>query len=304
MTMIPVSLQTNALLQWLQGPKVGRLTLAVNLLLVLWLAWLLAKLTWLVMAPPAENAAAPPAPTAPVSAAPAGQAVNSGSRIAALHLFGEADSKPAAVAQEVVPLDAPETRLKLVLSGLYTAEVPEQALAIIAEPGGDEKPYRIGDPLPGGAELKEIYADRIILSRAGRYETLRLVQDDAIGGMNRAPATLRPAGNSAEDPGLVLQQYRESLRENPQSLLSLVRPLPVEENGQLVGFRLLPGRERGFLQQMGLRPGDIVTAINGQALDSPARGMQALQALQDQTNVNLEIRRGGQTMALNFQVPQ
>lgn len=301
MNMIPLTLPSHGLLQWLQGPAVGRLVLAVNLLLVLGLAWLLAQLTWHLLLPVAPETVSLPAGGS-VASAPA-QTPDRGREVARLHLFGEATQGVPAV--EEVPRDAPDTRLRLTLRGLFAARDPEQALAIVAEPGGEEEVYRIGDPLPGGAELQEIHADRIILSRAGRYETLRLPQEEGIDGMSREP-TARPAAGGAvsEDPGALLQQHRETLRTNPQALVSLVRPMPVQENGQLVGFRLLPGQDPNFLNKLGLRPGDIVTAINGLTLDSPANGVQALQALQNETSLNLEIRRGQQNMTLNFDVPQ
>ena len=300
MNMTSLNFPVPGLLQWLQGPRVGRLVLAVNLLLVLGLAWLLAQLTWRLLLPAPE----PAAPLAVVMAVAPAQSAERGREVARLHLFGEAVLTPQAAVEEV-PRDAPDTRLRLTLRGLFAARDPQQALAIVADPGGDEKAYRVGDPLPGGAELREIHADRIILSRAGRYETLRLPQEESLDGMSRGPAPVLPAGDvPPQDPGALLQQHREALRENPQSLVSLVRPMPVQENGQLVGFRLLPGTERNFLPQLGLRPGDIVTAINGMALDNPASGLQALQALQNETSVSLEIRRGQQAMTLNFEVPQ
>jgi general secretion pathway protein C len=301
MNMASLHFPSPGLLHWLQGPGVGRLVLVVNLLLVLGLTWLLAQLTWQLLLPAAPEPITPLVGTAVVAPV---QSPARGGEVARLHLFGEAVVGAESPVEEV-PRDAPDTRLRLTLRGLFAAQDPEQALAIVADPGGDEKAYRIGDPLPGGAELREIYADRVILSRAGRYETLRLPQEDPIDGVSREP-TSRPAAGGAvsEDPGALLQQHRETLRTNPQSLISLVRPMPVQENGQLVGFRLLPGTEPGFLNQLGLRAGDIVTAINGLALDNPANGLQALQALQNATSVNLEIRRGQQNMTLNFDVPQ
>ena len=298
MSMISLNIPTAGLLHWLQGPGVGRLVLVVNLLLVLGLAWLLAQFTWRLMLPVAPEAAVAPTGVA-VASAPA-PATDRGREVARLHLFGEA-SAPAAVVE--APREAPDTRLRLVLRGLFAARDAEQALAIVAEPGGDEKAYRIGDPLPGGAELREIHADRIILSRAGRHETLRLPQEDAIDVAPRAPTTAPVPAGAAPDPTEILRGHRETLRSNPQSLIGLVRPMPVQENGQLVGFRLLPGSEPGFLNQLGLRAGDIVTAINGMALNDPASGAQALQALQNETSLILEIRRGQQNMTLNFEVP-
>ncbi len=304
---------SSSVMRWLQGPRVGRLTGPINLTLVLLLTYLLAQMTWLLLPQyaPAERGIV--LPWSPASSQVDGEplAVN-GERIAGWHLFGEAALETDEPTREI-PREAPETKLKLTLRGLLSAAVGGgEALAIVADDGGDEMPYRIGDDLPGGAELKEIYADRIILSRSGRFETLRLPKEE----MTSAPGWERPvydipaddhgdgSEEMAQDAGEVLQQYRESLRENPQSLMALVRPLPVLENGQFVGFRLLPGKDRSFLGKLGLKPGDVVVGVNGVELDSAANGMQALQVLQKDSNVNLEILRGGAPMSLSFEIPQ
>ena len=79
------------------------------------------------------------------------------------------------------PVDAPETKLKLVLRGVFSSEDQDNARAIIADPRGKEEQYSIGDMLPGNAELSEVHADKVILKRSGRYETLRLPTDNKPG---------------------------------------------------------------------------------------------------------------------------
>jgi len=74
-------------------------------------------------------------------------------------------------------LDAPETRLKLTLRGVFASEDSSGGRAIVGDPQGKEENYAVGDPLPGGAKLSEIYPDRIILERNGRFETLRLPKE-------------------------------------------------------------------------------------------------------------------------------
>jgi general secretion pathway protein C len=91
-------------------------------------------------------------------------------QIAQLHLFGQAQSQAGGQA----PTVAPETKLNLVLRGVIVSGQASDALAIIGPRGGKEKDYTIGQSLPGGAELKEIYADRVILQHRGRLETLTL----------------------------------------------------------------------------------------------------------------------------------
>ncbi|HAR60730.1 MAG TPA: hypothetical protein DCS18_11115, partial [Alcanivorax sp.] len=72
------------------------------------------------------------------------------------------------------PVDAPDTRLSLELLGLFQTRDRDKSSAIIAEKGKDAELFHIGDAIPGNAELEDIYADRVILRRQGRLETLRL----------------------------------------------------------------------------------------------------------------------------------
>jgi general secretion pathway protein C len=301
--MSAIQLSSQQVLRWLQGQGMRRLAWLVNLLLVVWVAYLLAEVTWLLVPrPELQHAAlgrAAPVQPAQDKAAADGQAV------ARLHLFGEAptDSETAEV-EPVAPVDAPETQLKLTLYGVFASEDKGEAWAIVADPRGEEQHYGIGDPLPGGAELVEVYPDRIILRRSGRYETLKLPQEEKLGGAQAAAARAPASASSRTPSGEVLRQYRQTLRNDPQSLMSLVRPQPVRENGQFLGFRLLPGRDKEFLQQVGLQAGDIVTAINGVKLDSPVKGVRALQALAEGDQVSLDLQRDGESLALSFQVPQ
>ncbi|MGD8998853.1 MAG: type II secretion system protein N [Granulosicoccaceae bacterium] len=105
-------------------------------------------------------------------AAPAAEKVQrqQAAQIAQLHLFGKAQLQSVKQA----PTVAPETKLNLVLRGVIASGRAAGALAIVGPRGGKEKSYAIGETLPGGAELKEIYADRVILQHRGRLETLTL----------------------------------------------------------------------------------------------------------------------------------
>lgn len=138
----------------------------INTLLVILLINTIATITlqWL-------NADDKPRPTA--TAAPPAPAVvkrQQAVEIAQLHLFGNAVQQANAQA----PTVAPETKLNLVLSGVIASKRIEDEAAIIGPRGGREQGYAIGDSLPGGAVLKEIYEDRVILQHAGRLETLTL----------------------------------------------------------------------------------------------------------------------------------
>jgi len=285
----------NGLSEFLRSGGARRLAGATNLLLVLAIAYLLAGLTWQVIpAPPVPAPATPGQGASPV----AGHSAPKTSAIAAWHLFGE----PQVNAQQAQPIEAPETHLNLVLRGVLASDDQAHARAIIAEPDGNENYYAIGAALPGGAKLTRIYPDRVLLKRNGRYETLHLPRE---GKQDRPGGTSSRAGGSqsGESAGRILAHYRDSLARNPRSLLDLARPQPAVKNGRFVGFRLRPGQKPDLMARLGLRSGDVVTAINGVKLTSPGRGIKALRDLQGAHSVNLTVQRAGRELHLAFRVP-
>jgi len=290
---------------WKQASKSRWLIPLVNVLLVLWLAWLLATITWSFFAGEDEDVdAADSAVVAPVKRAQQGLDER---QIAGWHLFGSTTQQPVEV--KPAPVDAPDTRLNLTLSGVFASPDKQEARAIIGDPRGREQSYKVGDSLPGGVKLSEIHEDRVILQRNGGYETLRLPRDQnnnaaarTVSHQQSRRVNARP-GNRAVNPNAALQRYRNEIKNNPRSLMNYVRATPARENGQFIGFRLQAGRKPGVLQELGLQPGDVVTNINGVAIDNPARGIQAMRQMSDGQTINVTLLRGGQEVTMDFTLP-
>ncbi|BAZ93213.1 hypothetical protein TspCOW1_18610 [Thiohalobacter sp. COW1] len=288
---------------WLATQQARTGARLLTLALVVLVIYQLARLTWQLV--PAPDV--PPAPATPANVVPSAPAAPerdrpSAANIAGWHLFGQADpgTGPGVGGGRAAPIDAPETRLNLTLRGLFATEDPERARAIIAAPNGEERSYRVEDELPGGAELSAIYADRIILQRNGRYETLRLPRESLEGGAATGGGR---SGNLNPRAGEILAEYRGMLETNPRALADLMRPVPVSENNRFVGFRLYPGNRPELFQQLGLRPGDLVTRVNGVELDSATRAAEVLQQLRDSQQVSVQLRRGNQLLDLAFSLP-
>ena len=90
-----------------------------------------------------------------------------------------------------------------------------------------------------------------------------------------------------------LNSLRQKILEDPTQLSSILQAIPVTENGQFSGFRLLPADNAETFAQLGLQSGDLVTAVNGIPLDRPEQGLQALQSLMQTSQVDLTLRRDG-----------
>ncbi|HEC19628.1 MAG TPA: type II secretion system protein GspC [Gammaproteobacteria bacterium] len=283
-----------------------RLPLLVTLLMIVLLAQGLANLTWQLLPGQSEEPLVLPRNTASAGPKPAtGVDV---SAISQWHLFGKVQKvapKPAAQVTE-----APDTRLNLKLRGLLASSDPVAARAIIADGKGREEAYKVGQKLPGNAVLREIYADRVILEYRGRLEALRLPKEAAPSGAvtrsMRQPQTRRPGVTQAgtADNAALLRQYRNALINEPQSLMNLVSASPVTDKatGKLKGYRIRPGKDRKLLGRFGLKSGDVVTAVNGVALDNPIKALEIMRDLSSATSVTLDVERNGVVQSFAFQV--
>jgi general secretion pathway protein C len=203
-------------------------------------------------------------------------------------LFGEPSVTAAPIVEAVV--DAPETTLSLTLTGILDEDQDGIAgQAIISSNRGQEKTYRIGDAIENtdGATLHSVDADRVLLNRAGRLVTLRLPKE-LTASTGRAAAPMLPPAMTQPSGSL-----RQVISENASRLSDIIRLAPHVQEGQVVGFRINPGRDRAAFEALGLQPGDIVTDINGTVLDDPSQGLQVFESLGESSQANVTVLREG-----------
>jgi general secretion pathway protein C len=97
---------------------------------------------------------------------------------------------------------------------------------------------------------------------------------------------------------------QEVVSQNPAAITEIIRPQPYMPSGQLKGYRVYPGRNREQFVALGLQPGDLVTEINGMALNNPAQAMEIFRSMADTTEVSVTIEREGQAQALTLDTSQ
>ena len=277
---------------------VGRTTAAVNVILLVLLTYLLAEWTWKLLPGP-EALPPPPPPRDQTNTTAANQAAVKTRDIAKWHLFGEKAANQTPVMPQVTEM--PETKLNLELRGIFASDDPAKGGAIIADPRKEENFYMVGAQLPGNATLKEIYPDRIVLMRNNQFETLRLPRESLetggkqAGGQSRSESytSPSPAGSEPLNSGASIREYRDVLINEPQRLADMIRIEPIREANQFTGYRIQPGNDESFFSRFGLQPGDIVTAVNGVTLDTPAKGLNVLRSLADTNEIRVELKRNG-----------
>jgi general secretion pathway protein C len=272
----------------------------VSLTGVILIAYYLSRATWLLMPGDAEPAwVAPQFVPGGTTNTDTGSANSQYDSISAAHLFGLANKSSVEPAIPDETEDAPDTRLNLRLHATVATSDQKIAHAIIADESGKEKVYFVGSSVPGGAKLHRIQTDRVILNRGGVLEALRLPREFNGGSQN--PQRRAAAARAAAPTSTVNQA---AMAANVSSLAEIIRPQPFMPNGQLKGYRVFPGRNRQMFIQLGLRPGDLVTEINGVKLDNPAQGMEIMNSLAQASQIDVTVERNGRAESLNLDLGQ
>ena len=171
------------------------------------------------------------------------------------------------------------------------------SIALIFDPASGEKSYHTGDQVAGAAKIAAIHADRVILSRNGRFETLALPRKE----LHQNPSDIGARKKARSQQAIPrMKRVWQRFQERPESILEWVRLDPAFSDGKFAGVTISPGKDKKFFAQFGLRKGDIVTWVNGVALTDPLKGMAVLGQLSQADTVSIRVRRGSGTHAFTF----
>jgi len=272
-------------------PWIPRLQTLLLTALVIYLAWLGAALIWYVLYPEGDK----------VMMLSSGSQARSEAQTERLrqperyHLFGREGVKK--VVQADRPKEAPKTRLRLILKGVFTAEQGGESGAIVEEIGKPADYYRIGDTLPGNAVLEEVYSDRILLRRDGRLETLAF-EDEVELGQSRI-ASVAPRTNSSTQaeintPEQFVEEATRRLSENPEQALKSVGLAQAEDGGYVYQGN------NPMLAGMNLQKGDVIRSVNGHTLGDIQKDKALMGSLYEQGSLEVEVVRDGASFYINY----
>ncbi|WP_296642114.1 type II secretion system protein N [Thiobacillus sp. 65-1402] len=245
---------------WLGAP--------LNLLLLLGLAASLAHWTWRFAAPlpplPANSAGAGSVPEASLAS------------LHAAHLFGAAQGRTDAPAEQATALD-------LKLRGVFAA-LGGKAMAIVGGDGQD-RAVALGDEVVPGVVLDAIAPDHLILLNRGVRERLDL---DALGrpltpGDGDMPVTRREFEQALADPGRLGVQARV-------------------ESGPLSGLLLTSVAGDGLAARLGLQSGDTLRMVNGMPVASMQDFARQLSGTAGVQRLSVVGERQGRPLILSYRL--
>ena len=161
--------------------------------------------------------------------------------------------------------------------------------AIIAT-GSGQRLVRLGREVIPGATLETVKQHHAVLATAtGRFELgfLGLAEAatvTAISPTGQATSTSPPQTRREET-----LQYRFGLA-------------PRRDGGRITGFALRSGAEMPLLQRAGLRAGDVLVSVNGQAFESEERVMELASEIAGSYTAEFEFERDGRRMKASLPV--
>lgn len=231
---------------------------------------------------------------------------------------------PAPVA---VPTTTTNENLSITLLGTSHLSGGIKPFAIVEDASGNQALYRLGEMIPDAGRLIQIDRDRIIVMHEGKRVAVRIPEDelgDALGsqsanGLDRfkrfhnrqfpflhRPIRHRPSVGEVHKLGP--NRYaisRSTVNDNVSHMAQLfteMRASPNFENGKSNGFMLSEIQPGSIFQQIGLHNGDVLTDVSGQPVSDPAKAMQLLSTLNQQSSITLTVIRNGTPINLSYSI--
>ncbi len=230
--------------------------------------------------------------------------------------------------------DLPAEDVKTLCTGemrvIGTVVIPgdlERSLAAIV--GSDKKAgLHYGGTEVEGSWIRAIESDAVVLQSKGGLCRLAMFQVAGVAKKpifrpakkaaakkkapnKRGPTADRNAGLSESEMTEGIDRVNDSnynlsrsmlnkVLDNAGKIIGIAAVAPKIENGESIGMEIRGVRPDTLLTKIGIQNGDILESINGQSLSNPDAALGAYTTLRTADKFTLSVRRGGQSMMINY----
>jgi general secretion pathway protein C len=206
------------------------------------------------------------------------------------------------------------TQLPLALIGTVILRDELRSLATIEDKSASQVyPVRVDDEIPGKLKILKVEARRVefINSLSGRKEFVDLPEEaNALNPRINVSSTVGsgPAKTGGGVEKISETQFNvsrtaiDSALANMADVLTQARAIPHTENGQMVGFKLFSIVPGSIYDQLGLKNGDLLCGVDGEAMNDPTKAMALAQDLKNKSRLELCIKRNGRTSNFAYEI--
>ena len=282
--------------------------MALELSLVVLLAFASADLLWTLFPAPGLTPKADVTPIADGVASPFGGHLRASVDRVALSdaklLFGGEQGRGRSERGPDVAEPTRETALDLELKGVLAHREIDKQLALIARAGRPEAVYARGDVI-SGARIVQIEARRVILDHDGVIESLTL----EVEKLERVGDVLAEGGVHNTGIRLTGDNQRVVARDEFQrqvaalgDLVKQAQAVPHLENGEPAGLRVTRIQAGSVFADLGLQQQDVIRSVNGSPVRTARDAMQAYEALKSANDYAIGVLRDGHEVTLNYSI--
>jgi general secretion pathway protein C len=144
-----------------------------------------------------------------------------------------------------------------------------------------------------GFKVLKVYPDYVLLSRNGREYVLRLFKKEEAGGKGMS-AVKSPSTN-------VFKVRRKEVIEEISSG-KFLKYINITPSTKPEGLKVNYVSRRSFIYKLGIRPGDIITAINDIHLKTPEDSFSAFEQLKNSDSITIKVVRRGKEVKLHYEL--
>ena len=252
--------------------------------LLLVLGWQLAWWAWHFIAPS-------------LKAAPRADFGNTTAPLAlGRQLFGDAGPTVTMAASN------PQTGIRL--KGVFAVDGKTLSAAVL-NIGGRDLAVKMGQELSPGVTLAEVGTDYVNINRGGVRERVDLDRFEN-GGAKQAAASTLPAtqfrlnvASSGLNAYALSRQELNSVLGDPRQQVFFNGRMSAASGG---GIRIEDAPGGSLLDKLGIKTGDVITAINGQPVNSQGDLVRLYTQFGSLASIRAEVRRGGAPVMLSYSI--
>ncbi|MDQ6966645.1 MAG: type II secretion system protein N [Mariprofundaceae bacterium] len=202
---------------------------------------------------------------------------------------------------------------------LATVAAGKRSAAVMTVGKSAETLFYLGDPLQDGVFLKSVQTDAVILDHQGKAERIALSDGKTKAGSRAAiaiPASSVPPAATYTDmppfspPPTADQQFTEpqsadsgGQMDTYTALLSQAMLMPNVVDGKVDGFMVEGIVSDSVYAKMGLKDGDIIRTVSGQAIGDRDPVMLIQNSIEKTAAISLQVMRGGAVIPVYYAMP-
>ena len=169
--------------------------------------------------------------------------------------------------------------------------------AIIGLADGRQVSVGVGEEIEPGLILRSVASDHVVMARGESLSRL-MFTDLPVGAAApppppSEPQVVTPQGAAPAEAGQAAAATPSGPSIDPARLMAQAGLRPRIQGLGINGFTVSGTGDGSALAAAGLRSGDVILAVNGQALDSPARIAGLRGQLSNSTSAEIRFERNG-----------